>query len=235
MGIWSAIINTAKNQTVRSVGKCLTYPLAHPQRTLQGMGTATKTAVIGGGMGYLAWEGIVNDKPVVQTASEMLVGEEVTAKAGEAISKTADGVGTVIERTGDAIEGAGNMLSGGEKTMSSMGNFFQGLFSGNGVGMIGDFFKNLGNGNVSGMGLAGLVGAALLCFGRFGWLGKIVGAILGMMVIGNNFNLNKVMGGDKQTASVGQERSSTTPQERIPANPQHALEAESNPTIHRSR
>lgn len=216
MGFWSAIVNTAKNQTVRNAGKCLTYPLAHPQRTLQGAGVAVKTAVVGGGLGYLAWEGIVNDKPVVQTASEVLVGEETTAKAGKAISKTADGVGSVIEKTGDVIEGAGNMLSGSESSMSGMGKFFQGLFSGNGLGMIGDFFKNIGNGNVSGLGLAGLVGAAFLCFGRFGWLGKIAGAILGMMVIGNNFNLGKIMGGDKQQSLAGQDRSSTTQTEQTP-------------------
>lgn len=235
MGFWSAIINAAKGQTVRKAGKCLTYPLAHPQRTLQGAGVATKTAAIGGGMGYLAWEGIVNDKPVVQTASEILVGQETTAKAGEVITKTANGVGSVIEKTGDVIDGAGNILSGNESSMTGMGKFFKGLFSGNGLGMIGDFFKNIGNGHVSGLSLAGLVGAAFLCFGRFGWLGKIAGAILGMMVIGNNFNLNKVMGGDRQQALVGQDQSSAPGQERGSIVQQPESAAEQGPVIHRGR
>lgn len=52
--------------------------------------------------------------------------------------------------------------------------------------MIGNFFGNLGRGNVSGLSIAGLVAAAFLVFGRFGWLGKIAGALLGMMLIGNN-------------------------------------------------
>ena len=57
---------------------------------------------------------------------------------------------------------------------------------GGGLDMFGNFFRNLGSGNVSGLSIAGLVAAAFLIFGRFGWLGKIAGAFLGMMLIGNN-------------------------------------------------
>ena len=39
---------------------------------------------------------------------------------------------------------------------------------------------------MSGLSIAGLVAAAFLIFGRFGWLGKIAGAFLGMMLIGSN-------------------------------------------------
>ena len=52
--------------------------------------------------------------------------------------------------------------------------------------MLGNFVRNLGHGNVSGLSIAGLIAAAFLIFGRFGWLGKIAGAFLGMMLIGNN-------------------------------------------------
>lgn len=55
--------------------------------------------------------------------------------------------------------------------------------------MLGGFFRNLGNGNVSGLSIAGLIAAAFLIFGRFGWLGKIAGAFLGMLLIGNNANV----------------------------------------------
>lgn len=34
--------------------------------------------------------------------------------------------------------------------------------------------------------MAGLITAAFLVFGRTGWLGKIAGLFLGMMLIGNN-------------------------------------------------
>ena len=52
--------------------------------------------------------------------------------------------------------------------------------------MLGGFLRNLGGGNVSGLNIAGLIAAAYLVFGRFGWLGKIAGLFLGMMLIGNN-------------------------------------------------
>ena len=62
--------------------------------------------------------------------------------------------------------------------------------------MFGNFFSNIGKGNVSGLSLVGLVVSALLVFGRFGWLGKIAGAVLGMMMIGNNANLSSLLGGN---------------------------------------
>ena len=42
-----------------------------------------------------------------------------------------------------------------------------------------------------------LVASSLLVFGRFGWLGKIAGAVLGMMLIGNNAHVS-------QSQSIGQ-------------------------------
>ena len=92
MGIWSSIASAAKNQAVRKVGRFVTYPIVHPGRTLQGAGAATKTAVVGGGMGYLAWESIANDKPVVKTATEVLVGEETAEKVGNVVGATVDGI-----------------------------------------------------------------------------------------------------------------------------------------------
>jgi hypothetical protein len=80
-----------------------------------------------------------------------------------------------------------------------MTNFFQGLFSGNGIDMFKNFFSNLGKGNVSGLSLAGLVAAAYLVFGRGGFLGKLAGTMLALMLIGNNSNMNQVIARDKGT------------------------------------
>ena len=52
--------------------------------------------------------------------------------------------------------------------------------------MFGNLFSNIFSGKVSMMSMLGLVASALLIFGRFGWLGKIAGALLGMLLIGNN-------------------------------------------------
>ena len=97
---------------------------------------------------------------------------------------------------------------------SGMTNFFRGIFGGTGVDMFGNFFGNLAKGNVSGLSIAGLVAAAFLTFGRFGWLGKIAGAMLGMMLIGNNSNMQNMLGGNGGQA---QQRMNEQPEEQRPS------------------
>ena len=70
---------------------------------------------------------------------------------------------------------------------------------------MGNFFSNIGRGNVSGLSIVGLIVSALLVFGRFGGLGKIAGAVLGMMMIGNNSSLNQVFGGSRATHNTPSE------------------------------
>lgn len=65
-------------------------------------------------------------------------------------------------------------------------NFLREASGGGLFNMLSGFLRNLGGGNVSGLNIAGLIAAAYLVFGRFGWLGKIAGLFLGMMLIGNN-------------------------------------------------
>jgi len=72
------------------------------------------------------------------------------------------------------------------------------------MNMLGNFVRNLGHGNVSGLSIAGLIAAAFLIFGRFGWLGKIAGAFLGMMLIGNNAGVFR----DTNTESVARTQAS---------------------------
>ena len=150
----------------------------HPTQALKGAGSAMKTAAVGSAAGYVAWQNLVNDKSMVEIASDVVVGKDTTEKISEAV---------------DAVNGAMGDIN---SKWSGMSNFFRGIFGGNGLEMFGNFFKNLGKGNVSGLSLAGLVTAAFLTFGRFGWLGKIAGAMLGMMLIGNNSNIKNVVSGD---------------------------------------
>lgn len=77
--------------------------------------------------------------------------------------------------------------------------------------MLGGFFRNLGRGNVSGLSIAGLIAAALLVFGRFGWLGKIAGAFLAMMLIGNNAGVFR---------TPEAERTMRTPSQAVPSEEQ---------------
>jgi hypothetical protein len=229
MSIWSSI--------ARRAGRIITYPVTHAGTAVQAVGKTTKTAVVGGGLGYMAWESVVNDKPVVRTASDILVGKETTEKVSDVVTGTVDGVGKVVTGAGNLVEDAGNMLSETNNSTSGVGKFFQGLFTGNGLGMIGDFFQNIGKGKISGLSLAGLIGAAILSFGRFGWLGKIAGAFLGMMIIGNNWNMNKVMGGEGQQAGENIDKSRSTNEQTKPQVNQQPRMQEETPAlvIHRGR
>ena len=122
-----------------------------------------------------------------------------------------EGFKDTVQETIDAITGA---MSDVNSKWSGMTNFFRGIFGGNGVDMFGNFFGNLAKGNVSGLSIAGLVAAAFLTFGRFGWLGKIAGAMLGMMLIGNNSNMQNMLGGNGGQA---QQRMNEQPEEQRPS------------------
>lgn len=189
MGFWTSIVNYGKS-AARGSGRVLTYTVAHP-----------KQVAITGAAGYAGWQYLANDRPLIDSAGDMVekaadvtFGEKRVDKAVEIAGDSVTAVSDTISAVGDKIDSATETLSGAVNTakettnaLSGIGNFLQGLTSGNGLGMIGGFFKNLASGNVGGLGIAGLIGAAILCFGRFGFLGKMLGGLLAMMVIGNNF------------------------------------------------
>lgn len=177
MGKWSSVL------------KWVSTPIVHPQRTLAGTGRAIKTATVGAGVGYVGWEALINDKPVMQTVGETVLGEETNAAVKDTVHGTVGAVGDTIGAARDAIGGVTDAVNNVNNTASSwggIGQFFSNLNSGNGPNMFGNLFSNIFNGKVSMMSMLGLVASALLIFGRFGWLGKIAGALLGMLLIGNN-------------------------------------------------
>lgn len=189
MSGWKTALKFVRRPLVET-GKSIGGAVIHPQRTLHGFGVAAKTAVVGGGMGYLAGENIVNDKPVLRTIGDTLVGEETVDKVDAALSQTAERVESMTEKAGETIESMSETMNDVSSKWNGMQQFLKNIFSGNGMNMFGNFFRNLDNGNVSGMSLLGLVASSLLVFGRFGWLGKIAGAVLGMMLIGNNTHVS---------------------------------------------
>ena len=205
MAGWARILGFGKKLVNNSATRSLGGAVVHPQRTLAGLGNATKTAVVGGGMGYLAWENIVNDKPVVRTVADVLVGEENVDKGVEMAGQAAEKMEQAVGQAGEALQGVKEGVSTMNQTWGGIGSFLGNLTGGNGLDMFGNFFSNLGKGNVSGLGMLGLVASALLVFGRFGWLGKIGGLLLGMMLIGNNSRMEQKQPAE-QTPQEGQER-----------------------------
>lgn len=186
MSKWATLLKYGKRAANSSAAKTMGDAMIHPQRTLIGLGKATKTAVVGGGMGYLAWENIVNDKPIVRTAADVLVGEETVDKGLEVVSGASEKVEGMVEKVGEGMQNVSSSVSGLSGAWGGIGSFIKEMLGGNGQNMIGHFFGNIGKGNVSGLSMLGLVASSLLIFGRFGWLGKIAGALMGMMLIGSN-------------------------------------------------
>ncbi len=232
---WSSLLKTtikyggrAAKSTATSAGEAI----IHPQQTLSGLGKATKTAAIGGSMAYIGWEKLTTDKSVARIVGDAVVGPETIDSVGE----TVEGVSNKVSELKDSVGGAANTLNDAVTNMDSkwsgMTNFLKGLFSGNGNNMFGNFFDNLGKGNVSGLSIAGLVLSALLIFGRFGWLGKIAGAVLGMMMIGNNANMSQVLSG-----SQARQNQKTTSQQQEASNVLSTIQEPEiqREQIHRSR
>lgn len=163
---------------------------------MKGVGSATKSAVIGGSLGYIGWEKLTTDKSVVGIVSDAVIGEDTTKKIGDTVSGIGDGVKNLKDSVTGLSDNVNGAISSVDSKWSGMSGFLRAMFSGHGGDMFGNFFSNIGKGNVSGLSLVGLVVSALLVFGRFGWLGKIAGAVLGMMMIGNNANLSSLLGGN---------------------------------------
>lgn len=194
MSFWSSLLKYG-GQAVKATGRSAGQALLQPSRTLRGAGQAVKTAAIGGAVGYVGWEKLTTDKSVVRIVSDAVVGSD----ASDAIVETASDVKALKDKAGEAIETMNTAMGDMNSKWSGMTNFFQGLFSGNGIDMFKNFFSNLSKGNVSGLSLAGLVAAAYLVFGRGGFLGKLAGTMLALMLIGNNSNMNQVLTRDNGT------------------------------------
>lgn len=184
MGFWSTLLKYGGKATV-ATGKSVGNAVLHPTQTLRGAGQAVKTATVGGAVGYVGWEKLTTDKSVVRIVSDAVIGESAT----DTLAGTADDVRELKDKAGEAVDTVSGAVAGIDSKLDGMSNFVREATGGNLLGMFGNFFRNLGQGNVSGLSIAGLVAAALLVFGRFGWLGKIAGALLAMMLIGNNADI----------------------------------------------
>lgn len=188
MGVWDSILKyggkamKGVGTATAATGKKMGNAALHPSQTLRGAGQAVKTATVGGAVGYVGWEKLTTDKSVVRIVSDAVIGELAT----NTLAETADGVRELTGKAGEAIGSVSGAVTGIDNKLNGVSNFLRQASGGGVMDMFGNFFRNLGSGNVSGLGIAGLVAAAFLIFGRFGWLGKIAGAFLGMMLIGNN-------------------------------------------------
>lgn len=181
MGFWNTILKYG-GKAMKGTGKSMGNAVLHPSQTLRGAGQAVKTATVGGAFGYVGWKKLTTDESVARIVSEAVVGKPAT----NVLAGTVDDVRELKEKAGETVSAIGGAVGGAGSQLNGVSNFLQATSGGGLMDMLGGFFSNLGRGNVSGLSIAGLVAAAFLVFGQRGWLGKIAGLLLGMLLIGNN-------------------------------------------------
>ena len=215
MGFWTTILRGG-GRAVASAGDAI----IHPQRTLIGAGKAVKTAAVGGAVGYVGWEKLTTDKSLTRIVSDAVIGPDTT----DAIADTVSDVKELKTKAGEAVDAVNGVAS----NMSGIGNFMHSISTGNVGDMFGNLFSNITSGKVGGMSLLGLVAAAFMTFGRFGWLSKIAGVLLGMYIIGNNSRA-------QQAAVTEQQRTNEKRQENVAVNRQNQQMEQETPTVSRHR
>ena len=165
-------------KAANATGKSAGHAVLHPSQTLRGAGQAVKMATTGAAVGYVGWEKLTTDKSVARIVSEAVVGKSAT----NALAGTTEDMKELKDKAGETVSAIGEAVGGTDSKLNGVSNFLREASGGGLFNMLSGFLRNLGGGNVSGLNIA----AAYLVFGRSGWLGKIAGLFLGMMLIGNN-------------------------------------------------
>ena len=225
----------------KAPAKTVGHTVLHPQQTIKGMGTATKTAAVGAATGYVAWEKLTTDKSVARIVGDAVVGSDTIDSVGEKVEGVGNAVSNLGETASNAMNSVSEAVGGASNNLNGISNFLGSMTNGNGGNMFSNFFSNLFSGNVSGMSMLGLVASAFLIFGRFGWMGKIAGALLGMMMIGNNATLQQAMGGgmaQQKPQTPASDTQRALAQAQTPLNTQPVVvyaPEEERSVVHRSR
>ncbi len=241
---WATILKAGlkfMGSGAKATAKTVGHSVLHPQQTIKGMCTATKTAAVGAATGYVAWEKLTTDKSVARIVGDAVVGSDTIDSVGEKVEGVSNAVSSLGETASNAMNGVSEAVNGANNNLNGISNFLGSMTNGNGGNMFSNFFSNLFSGNVSGMSMLGLVASAFLIFGRFGWMGKIAGALLGMMMIGNNATLQQTLGGglaQQKPQAPAPDPQRALAQTQTPQPPQPVVvyaPEEERTVIHRSR
>ena len=174
MGAWDTILKyggkamKGMGKAANATGKSAGHAVLHPSQTLRGAGQAVKTATAGAAVGYVGWEKLTTDKSVARIVSEAVVGKSAT----DALAGTTEDMKELKDKAGETVSAIGEAVGGADSKLNGVSNFLREASGGGLFNMLSGFLRNLGGGNVSGLNIAGLIAAAYLVFGRFGWLGK---------------------------------------------------------------
>lgn len=204
MSKWKTMLESLKgiDQYAKSVGQYAKGVGKHAEKLGKQAFKTTKSTAWTIGGSYVGWKFLTTDKSVARIASEAVIGKEATdmvASVPKAIN--APESSSVENEDGQAW----NKLSPMDNAGTDEGKgLLDGLFGNDSGGTIGNFVSNLLSGNIKGMDMVGLIGAALLIFGRFGWFGKMAGALLGMLVMNNNSGHGRGAGRETTQMNAGE-------------------------------
>lgn len=191
--IWSgskkAVVTSVKaTSAAASVGlKGTEVAVKHPVATLA-VGTGA----------YAGWKALSDDDKSLGTALGETIREETKAVGGfthdtingitgeDTVEKVTQGTTETISKLTGTVNETKGMLGTIGDSLSGIAKFLGNMFGGNGMNIFSNFFNNIGSGNISGLGIGALIASSYLIFGRTGMLGKIGGALLAMMMIGNH-------------------------------------------------
>lgn len=157
---WASLLKTALRlggRATKATFSTMGSAALHPQQTLRGMGTAVKSATVGGALGYIGWEKLTTDKSVVGIVSDAVIGEKTTDKIGDTISDIGEGVRDIKDSVNGLSSGVNGAVESIDSKWEGMSGFLRAMFSGHGGDMMGNFFSNIGRGNVSGLSIVGSI------------------------------------------------------------------------------
>ena len=129
MSIWAKIAKYG-GSTLKGMGSYAKQGLKsagnatiHPTQALRSTGSAMKTAAVGSAAGYVAWQNLVNDKSMVEIASDVVVGKDTTEKISEAM----EDVKGLKNKAGEAVDAVNGAMGDINSKWSGMSNFFRGI------------------------------------------------------------------------------------------------------------
>ena len=111
---WSSLLKAtfkyggrAAKATASSVGSAV----IHPQRTIKGLGTATKTAAVGGAAAYVGWEKLTTDKSVARIVGDAVVGSDTIDTVSDKVDGVANTVTELKDSGGGAVDTMNNAMT----------------------------------------------------------------------------------------------------------------------------
>lgn len=190
--VWKAGV-----QTTSSLWRAGSSVVGAGSKVVSAVSHNPKTAAVVGVTTYAGWKKLgTNDSmgtAVGKTLREGVDGsgdfthDMVNGFTGKnTVEEVKDTTKSVLDGLKDTASETKGILGTLADTLQGISKFLGNMFGGDGMGMFSIFFSNLGNGKVSGLGIGALIASAYMIFGRTGLLGKIGGALMAMMMIGNN-------------------------------------------------